>query len=214
MTTTHQILFVSLLSSAAAQAGAGPRTDVPDEGPILIRMINSSHLSDQLLRQGAKTARRIFNDAGVRTVWVNCTARESGPGRDPQCAREVDATDIVVRILAKKQAKRYELPKAALGVAIVPPDQFGALANVFSHRVDEIARWTGVDEITAVGHILAHEAGHLLLHQPQHSERGLMRAAWSRAQLKAAQTRSLQFSASELRRLHRNVAERVTSAGR
>ena len=195
------LLFAA--SSAAAPPSPGGRT------PILIKMVNLSTLPPGTLAKGAAVAREIYARIGVETEWLDCTAAPGETAADSRCAAPVLALDIVTRILPKKLARRFRLPKPALGAAMLPPEGFGYLANAFSHRVDEIAHWTGADPITILGHILAHEVGHVLLSQPLHAKEGLMQAAWREDQLRRASGRSLQFTQTEVARLRLNIAARA-----
>lgn len=75
----------------------------------------------------------------------------------------------MLRILSRRQARLYRVPREAMGAALFPPDGFAYLGNVFAHRVDEMSRETGVEPDVILGRALAHEAGHLLLDRPGHS---------------------------------------------
>ena len=113
---------------------------------------------------------------GVDTVWLDCGARNVEEARDEGCLQKSSAADIQLRILRRSQAKTLGMSRDALGYAVIPPEGHGSIANAFFHRVEEIARWTGVDRAFVFGHIMAHEVGHLLLHQGRHSSKGIMRS--------------------------------------
>ena len=177
---------------------------------ITVRIRDHAEAPKRMLRSAAGTARRIFLAAGVETVWLDCGARNADEARDRRCLQKSGAADIQLRILRKHQAKTLGLSRAALGYAVIPPQGHGSIANVFFHRVEEIARWTGVDRALVFGHIMAHEVGHLLLRQGRHSSKGMMRAAWDRDDLLRPAAVSLRFTPKEAERMRRNVSVRMS----
>jgi hypothetical protein len=81
------------------------------------------------------------------------------------------------QILTHGAARRQTEPGAA-GFAL-PPDfgGFGAYAGVFHYRVKQLG--TTASEAAVLGHVIAHELGHLLLGTGHHSDGGIMKAVWS-----------------------------------
>jgi len=57
-----------------------------------------------------------------------------------------------------------------------------------------------------LGHIAAHETGHLLLGTNSHAPRGIMRAMWLREELASASKGALFFSGSESRQMKEKLA--------
>jgi hypothetical protein len=57
-----------------------------------------------------------------------------------------------------------------------------------------VAASAGVDAPRLLGRAIAHELGHLLLGRTQHSESGIMRAAWSRQELQRNEVVDWRFS--------------------
>jgi hypothetical protein len=55
-------------------------------------------------------------------------------------------------------------------------------AYAFYRRIADLAEHNGADVARLLGHVIAHEIGHLLLPCDSHSARGLMRAEWDCAQ--------------------------------
>ena len=58
----------------------------------------------------------------------------------------------------------------------------GRFANVFYERVKHVSLLWGLFPRDVLGDAIAHELGHLLL-GPQHSDRGIMNADWTRQDL-------------------------------
>ena len=200
-----------ILTVVLAPAGLEATAIQPDppRPRITVRIRDHAEAPKRMLRSAADTARRIFLAAGVETVWLDCGARGADEVRDQRCLQKSGAADIQLRILHKRQAKKLGLSRAALGYALVPPQGHGSIANVFFHRVEEIARWTGVDRALVFGHIMAHEVGHLLLDKGGHSSNGMMRSAWDKKDLLRPAAVSLRFGPEEAERIRRNVRERM-----
>jgi hypothetical protein len=59
---------------------------------------------------------------------------------------------------------------------------------------------------------VAHEIGHLLLGPYGHSDRGIMRAPWTEAELEIARRGGLRFSDREAKRIRTDVAARIAAA--
>ncbi len=213
MRSAKQVLLLLVLSIPGGAAIAARETVAPgtSEPKIVVKMINLSNLTAGTLSKAAAVAQDIYLKAGVDTEWIDCSAYGGERADDARCGAKPGPAGIILRVMPRKQAKRFGLPKPALGVAMVPASGFGFLANAFSHRVDEISHWTGAEPVTVLAHILAHEVGHLLLHQPGHSDKGLMQAAWKQKQLKRAASESLRFTETELAKLKLNVASRTNA---
>ena len=76
------------------------------------------------------------------------------------------------------------------------------LATVYVDRVEAVARGAGIDARTVLGLAIAHEIGHVLLNSNTHAPSGLMRADWSRNELRrkdAAAWHFLDIEAAHLR---------------
>lgn len=79
-------------------------------------------------------------------------------------------------------------------------------AGVFLSRVAQtVASNDGMISVPGLlGHVMAHEIGHLLLKSSAHSSEGLMRADFRPADLKKAAQRQLKFSLSQSQAIRRN----------
>ena len=126
----------------------------------------------------------IFQDAGIGLSWLDCWGR----GKEPvvvseECRQPLGKTDVVLRLQAAQPVpgKRY----VSMGFSLVNLEEgVPFLATIYADRVASISRRAGVDSRRLLGRAIAHEIGHLLLNTNLHATRGLMRAGWSRAELK------------------------------
>src|SRR5688572_25603174 len=113
----------------------------------------------------------------------------------PQCATTPRPGEIVLRVVpagspkepasAASAALRSPVSHLPLGDAFVDlGTRSGVLATVYLDRVSVLAGPAGLDIATLLGHAIAHEIGHLLLGTNAHSTTGLMRAVWSREEVR------------------------------
>jgi hypothetical protein len=66
-----------------------------------------------------------------------------------------------------------------------------------------------VDRSVILGHVIAHEVGHLLLGTNSHSQDGIMSAEWSGSELRRLAKGALLFTASEPMRIRTELASRI-----
>ena len=74
------------------------------------------------------------------------------------------------------------------------PEARGINLWVFYPRIRAYSAELGHGPSQLLGHVMAHELGHLLLPYGAHSVAGLMRPAWDRAQVRAAAEGLLTFT--------------------
>ena len=97
---------------------------------------------------------------------------------------------------------------ASLGFALVTPDTLPFLATVFADLAEGVARRAGVSSRPVLGRAIAHEIGHLLRNENNHSKDGLMRATWSQAELRKKGGAGWQFQDEEAETMRAAVARR------
>ena len=83
---------------------------------------------------------------------------------------------------------------------------------MFFHRVEQLSRDTDTSPAVILGHMLAHELGHLLLGLGSHSSRGIMRIPWREKQLKLAEMGGFTFSAKQAKAMRADVRRRNLAA--
>ena len=177
--------------SAWAQAGQQPSVE--------IYVYNQARVSAGILSQAEKEATRIFRISGFRTRWVDCSTAEV---IGTECNGLPQAGDVVLQIVHETRKLKGDV----FGAAFLGQDGTGQYTNVFYDRVNELNRDCKVPLADLLGHVMAHEVGHLLLGLNSHSMSGIMRGYWDSEELKAIECGRLLFSAGQSKLMRGRLA--------
>ena len=163
---------------------------------IIIRSYNNFGVPAADLAAARQDAEAVLQQAGVTVIWEDCwvggPAAVSVLGR---CEQPVGG-DIVLRLQKTRETDRSKF--VSMGFSLV--GTAGAapfLATVFVDRVASVARGAGADPRKVLGLAMAHEIGHVLLNSNTHAASGLMRADWSRNELRRTDPAAWRFLESE-----------------
>ena len=191
----------------ALAAGA----EMQDSGPgIAIHVYNYASVPQHVLDQAKREAGRIYRRAGLQTEWLDCPLSPGEASRYPECRLPPGALRFVLRVISREMAGRIGLPETSFGRSWFPEEGgFGVLAAVCAHRTRELAGGNRHLQAVLLGHLMAHEIGHLLLGTGSHSATGLMCAAWYPKQVKRIEQRTLLFNSKQARRIREQVARRT-----
>ena len=97
----------------------------------------------------------------------------------------------------------------SMGFSLVgTPGAAPFLATVYVDRVASVARGAGIDARRVLGLAIAHEIGHVLLDSNSHAASGLMRADWSRIELRRTDRAAWAFLEAEVAYLRSSAEER------
>jgi hypothetical protein len=72
--------------------------------------------------------------------------------------------------------------------------------------MEQLQKSDGADIASLLGHVAAHEIGHLLLGSNSHAAAGIMHAHWTAEELASAKVGSLVFLEKESRRMRARLA--------
>ena len=191
-------------SVARAASGDTPGLAVETNAHIQVRVYNAAVMPAADQAVALRAAATILAAAGIGTSWLPCGDMASDPAATA-CSTPLDASELSVRLvrLPGTASARGELQ---LGYSLVDTAVgAGTLATIYADRVAWLAGEAGADMPTLVGFAIAHEIGHLLLGTNAHSGTGLMRAVWSRAELRRNEAADWLFGPSEAARMRSSV---------
>ena len=174
------LVLAGLLMARAACAAESP---LPT---LRLQLRSEVRLPDDVLKTSQREVAQIFARAGFQVMWTDEAPRFT--------------VTIVADVLGFARA-------ASPVMGAVSPTAHGPIAQAFFRQVGAFARAYGVDQGTVLGHVIAHEVGHLLLATASHSPTGLMRGEWDAAQLRDAARGRLTFTEAQARRI-RTVVDR------
>src|SRR5262249_35303900 len=98
------IILAFMLS--ATPLGLAQQLDVSVR--ITIRVYNYANASGAILGRAEREASRIFQKAGIETVWLDCLSSPIEEDALPPCQRPFTPTDLILRILAERGSTRRE----------------------------------------------------------------------------------------------------------
>jgi len=198
-------------SALAALSQPGPIVGSTPDSPVSIRLrvYNYAHLNAPLLNRAREVTTAILRESEVETTWVDCPLTRGEFESYPACQTLPGTTDFIIKILTAEAANRFCTHREALGQALeCARGQAGCSAYVFYRDVVKLAREGDAAEDQLLGHVLAHEIGHLLLGPNSHTPDGIMRAHWTERDLQTIARTYLVFSEQQSRRIREEVLER------
>jgi hypothetical protein len=192
-----------LMAAASVQTALMANSEVgqPQIPDVRVWVINAARVDERTLSTALSQASEIFRDAGIRLTWLECPSPAIQGGKPSGCFVD-DPGVLFVRILSKTANNR-----GVLGSAFV--NSKGSLyATVFWNRVLEVAiHYQHCPKAMLLGHVIAHELGHLLLGISAHAGYGLMAGCWGDT-IERAAVGALQFSPAEASRMRAEAFRR------
>lgn len=170
-------MLIAIVVTAVSIADAAE----PEEPATLdLQMRSEVRVPAYVLKKSQDEVTRIFADAGLAVRWTETSPR------------------VTVKIVA--QVLGYDRKASGvMGVAQRTPN--GYVAQIFFRQVQEFAYTYEVDLGTMLGHVIAHEIGHLLMPANAHSPTGVMQPYWDRALVRDASQGTLTFTAAQAARI-------------
>jgi hypothetical protein len=167
-------------------------------------VLNYSSASEEVLASASAETSRIFAQSGIDFAWTYCPLRPS-PGSSLACDSESTPGEIRVRVLERHLNGAFQ--ESIFGFANAP-----TLVTVYFDSAQRLVKTaTGSDSYLPVvlGCLIAHEIGHLLLGNDQHTVSGIMRAGWDIQQIQQLMKGALRFTPQQAMRMRRNTEVRT-----
>ena len=130
---------------------------------LAVLVDDSAGVPAAILDKAREDASRVFHRMNVDIIWLeHDDARLEGGAL---------SSLVVVRLLTHEMTARMHAPDEALGLAVGT-----GLATVFYNRIEDVSGRDAGYTASILGHVIAHEIGHLLLPPRAHSPSGIMQA--------------------------------------
>lgn len=188
--STCSLAFVFLSINAACWAA---------DSTIVVRVYSEVALSNKVLSLAEGEGARIFQQAKVATVWVNCGS--SFTATDSRCHDTPDRKHLVLRIVPKALSAADSI----FGMAFLVGGG-GVYGDVFFDSIEALHRDCGASIARVLGHVMAHEVGHLLLGSNSHSSVGIMCPSWHSEQLRMVGMGTLFFTPQQARTMRGKIS--------
>ena len=163
---------------------------------IVIRSYNNAAVPAADLAAARGHAGAVLQHAGLNVVWADCWAGHGLSAETDSRCQEPVGGDIVLRLQKAREADRSKFVSMGFSlVRIAGATPF--LSTIYVDRAESVARVAGADAHRVLGLAIAHEIGHVLLDSNTHAAAGLMRADWSRNQLRRTDGTAWNFLETE-----------------
>lgn len=157
---------------------------------LRVSVFNSSPFSSSTIESAEGVAGRVLRDVGVQPIWLNCPQQISQEASLGRCSELSFPSHLRLEIVRVSQG----LKVSTLGVSFTAEDGRGTYANIYHEPIKQLGEKTLISPSIILGHVMAHELGHLLLGANSHSSSGLMHFHWTLEDLMEASRGHLMFS--------------------
>lgn len=198
-TFASSVPFVALLILLDTSLwGRGTKNGLTEEkAPLTVSVYNEARVAGEVLNRAEAAASRIFQRAGIAVNWLNCAVPAASEQASRACREVAFPKHLQLRIVRKSVGLHGE----AMGVSFQGEDGIGCLADLFYEPMEELERSDQTDIASLLGHVAAHELGHLLLGTHSHAAAGIMRARWTADELTSAEAARMVFLDQESQKM-------------
>jgi hypothetical protein len=165
----------------------------------LLLRLQVENIDGQMLFHSMADVATIFKQISVKVRWTQTGNREERNRQLATCSsRAVDVSVIDILIQQRTRASdhpgalAYSMPFAKSGFRVV----------VF---YDRVVAAISPSSPHLLGHVIAHEVGHMVIGTSAHSPQGLMTAHWSGNELDSMQIHPIWFTADDATMIHRRI---------
>jgi hypothetical protein len=213
MTRIAYILTLAALTAPFVFLDAAAPARLPSHTERLTILVQDMAETDpRIVADAIETARRILAEAGVVADWFVCPDARQAADRPAACGAQPGPWTLRMRLISDDKARLLPLAENNFGVALPgKPGALGSLAYVFAERTQRHARGIKVAEAVLLGHMMAHELGHLMLGEGSHAASGIMTARFKTRQLRDVGRGGLGFFDAQAKAMRAQVVQRLAS---
>ena len=170
---------IGTMLAGAPVLSAAEAPESPARLTVAIHVTDNANLSPTELAGAQNHATLAYRAAGFDIVWSSALWKpEVGQSGDPL---SIDVRLVILPAnMVEKKCREEKLDDSVLGIAVSGASEArGRVAYVFYHRIERVAIAHQAPIMRGLGHVIAHEVGHVLMGVNSHAGEGLMRANWN-----------------------------------
>jgi hypothetical protein len=164
--------------------------------PLVVSVIDRTDGNREVVMQATGVVTAIYRRIGVETVWVPCAHPMAADTRFRRLRVVIDSGAMV---------RGASVSPKVMGFASMSRERSSDIAFILYDRVRVNAARSRVDVAGLLGHVIAHELGHLLLPFNSHARHGIMRGEWEREDYERAARGLLFFDEPQGALIRRSV---------
>lgn len=194
-----------LLAANAAQGGAPEPLQ-----RVSVRVYDHAGVPAHVLTRAQRELERLFGRMDLGVDLILCYRH--GQLLEATCNLTAQPNELHLAIVetVPKELSGKKMAPETCGFALVTGQAMeNTRANIFYSCVRRSADEAGVAQGVVLGHLMAHEMGHLLLNTKQHSPSGVLRARLRPEDFRLAAQGRLEFTGGETLALRAAVALRL-----
>jgi hypothetical protein len=198
---TPCILVSAALAASFNEPGGQPR--------LTVFVYDFAETPPDILAKTKMEAAAVYKSIGVDIDWLTCSVSRSGAALAPGC-NAFGPDRLEVRLLPESKTRLLNPAPSDLGRALLSDhDGFGTVAFVFADRAKGFGSSPDWAYGPVLGHIVAHELGHLLLGRGAHSLDGIMHTRWGSPEIVRSLQRQMLFTKQQSERIRAQVLARM-----
>ena len=151
---------------------------------IVVHVDDYAAVPTKMLLRAESRANTVYTLAGVVTLWVNRAMPRERQSERSAPAGPVGEHAVHLRVIilsdemTRKKLRDSPYGSDVLGLAQPAPELSNTVAFVFFPRLERAADRHVESTSDVLGHVMAHEVGHLILQPGSQSDIGIMRDTW------------------------------------
>ncbi len=191
--TTKTLILGALFEAILFGGGAAAVGDSSGTQPeVLVRIHNSDEVPPRMMVTAKNRATEILAGAGVRTRWASSRS-----------SVQTASADEVIDLQFVYSSREHSVSKAL--AEAFPFASSGVRVIVYYDRVKDVLQSRLAPDGFVLGHVMAHEIGHVLLKMHNHSTTGLMKAHWTDHDFVEMRWKCLEFTPEAAATIRRNL---------
>jgi hypothetical protein len=199
------LMFLTTAASIMC-APLSANSQCPDSPPaVTVQIHDYVHLKSESLSAARNIVTRAYKDVGVGIEWLGVIQQDVGGGRGApgQEGTHVPVAQLTINILTSEMAARGGVPANVLGFVAIPTEGgMGRIGYVIYELIPRVAAASQRSEGDILGVVVTHDIRRLILGDDSQAGEGATADRGNRGNRERADPFSLEFTHSEIARLH------------